>query len=215
MPSEKLAAHVEAHVFPVYAQCDPGHRLDHVRTVLRRAAAFAEGLPDIDQDVLFAAVAYHDVGCAVDRERHEKISAEALRHDPVARKLLGPDRLELAAEAIEDHRASSGREPRSAYGRILSSADRNVDLGSALLRAWQFRLSVLDEKGLDYVVDDAYEHIRSKYGTGGYAASAMYFPDPEYDAMLERAAEITTDRETFRTAFLEAAGYPDPEADGE
>ena len=31
------------------------------------------------------------------------------------------------AQAVEYHRASGGREPRSVYGKIVSEADRDID----------------------------------------------------------------------------------------
>ena len=39
-------------------------------------------------------------------------------------------------EYIEDHRASSNHEPRSIYGKIVSTADRNITIESCLSRSY-------------------------------------------------------------------------------
>lgn len=208
MVDPDLEKYVKTEILPKYEACDPGHRSDHVAYVLRRAESFASQVPGIDPDVLYAAVSFHDLGCAMDRETHETISAEMLRSDEAVKRILSPEQVELAAQAIEDHRGSSKRTPRSEYGRILSSADRSTDLADALRRAWQFRETDIAEGRLEWAVDDAYEHINRKYGKNGYARKAMYFDDPEYEAMLAEAEKVTRDRETFRAAFI-AAGRTD------
>jgi uncharacterized protein len=38
-------------------------------------------------------------------------------------------------EAVEDHRASSSRQPRSIYGKIVAEADRDIDTHEIFLRA--------------------------------------------------------------------------------
>lgn len=204
MIDPNLEKYVKTEILPRYDKCDPGHRVDHVMYVLRRAETFADQIVGIDRDVLYAAVCFHDLGCAVDRETHEVISAEMLRSDVPIKAFLSPEQIELAAQAIEDHRGSSKRKPRSDYGRILSSADRSTDLTDALRRAWQFREKDIAEGRLEWAVDDAYEHIDRKYGKDGYAKTAMYFDDPEYEAMLDEAEKITRNRESFREAFIAA-----------
>ena len=61
-------------------------------------------------------------------------------------------------EAIEDHKASLNREPRSIYGKILSSADRNID-------------------------EECYKHTLEKFGNGGYAN--FFVEDMEYNNYLK------------------------------
>lgn len=41
-------------------------------------------------------------------------------------------------EAVEDHRASSSRQPRSIYGKIVAEADRDIDVHEIFLRAIQY-----------------------------------------------------------------------------
>jgi len=208
MENAILVSYVEGEILPRYERCDPGHRASHIHHVLERARRFAGQVPGVDPDVLYAAVCFHDLGCAIDRETHEKISAGMLRSDKRIAEILTPEQIELAAQVVEDHRGSSKHAPRSIYGKILSSADRSTDLNDALRRAWQYRVKEIAAGQLDWAVKDAYEHICRKYGKDGYARKAMYFDDPEYTAMLDLAARITKDIESFRAAFI-AAGTND------
>lgn len=43
------------------------------------------------------------------------------------------------SEAIEDHRASLEYIPRSIYGKIISSADRNTSIEDILKRTYEYR----------------------------------------------------------------------------
>lgn len=43
-------------------------------------------------------------------------------------------------EAVEDHRASASRQPRSIYGKIVAEADRDLDTEVVFRRAIQFGL---------------------------------------------------------------------------
>ena len=56
-----------------------------------------------------------------------KTSARLLREDPALERWFTPEERETMAQAVEDHRASGGREPRSVYGKIVSEADRDID----------------------------------------------------------------------------------------
>lgn len=39
-------------------------------------------------------------------------------------------------EAVEDHRASSSRQPRSIYGKIVAEADRDIDVHEIFCAAY-------------------------------------------------------------------------------
>lgn len=46
-------------------------------------------------------------------------------------------------EAVEDHRASSSRQPRSIYGKIVAEADRDIDVHEIFLRAIQYGKEII------------------------------------------------------------------------
>ena len=82
---------------------------------------------DVDKDVLYAAAAFHDTGLVDGREVHHMSSGRIIREDPHLKEWFTPDKIETIAQAAEDHRASSGCEPRSIYGKIVAEADRDIE----------------------------------------------------------------------------------------
>ena len=76
----------------------------------------------------------------IDAKNHEKISGDMLYQDSNLRKFFTEDEMLIMKDAIYDHRASSSNEPRTIYGMIVSSADRNISIESTLKRTYAYRL---------------------------------------------------------------------------
>ena len=101
------------------------------------------------------------------------------------------------AEAVEDHRASSERpEPRSIYGKIVSSADRSYSVNEILARAYDYNKTLHP----DYTEDELIEAVRSP---DGYAATKIYFLKEEYYEFLKEVDRLTRDPEQFKKAQQE------------
>ena len=80
MIPEGLRQYVETEIIPRYAAFDKAHRQDHVRAVISRALAMGTAY-DIDEGMLYAAAAFHDLGLAVCRETHHLESGRIIRAD--------------------------------------------------------------------------------------------------------------------------------------
>ena len=80
------------------------------------------------------------------------------------------------AQAVEDHRASGGREPRSVYGKIVSEADRDIDPERIVQRTMAYGKYRCPQLGEEGQVQRAVEHIREKYGEGGYLKLWLHSP---------------------------------------
>ena len=80
---------------------------------------------NVNLDILYTAVAYHDI---IDRENHEKVSAKIMVEDKNLNRFFNTTELQLIKEAIEDHRSSKTGEPKNIYGKILASADKTVTI---------------------------------------------------------------------------------------
>ena len=127
-----------------------------------------EGL-EADPRLAYVVAAYHDLGAArFGREDHEKTSAWLLRQDRALERWFTPEERELMAQAVEDHRASGGREPRSVYGKIVSEADRDIDPEHVVQRTMAYGKYRYPQLGAEGQVRRAVAHIREKYGEGGY-----------------------------------------------
>ena len=58
--------------------------------------------------------------------------------DENLKRFFSEKELKIIKEAIEDHRASSNHDPRSIYGKIVSTADRNITVSSCLKRTYTY-----------------------------------------------------------------------------
>ena len=165
---QELRRYVEEEILPQYAQSDPAHGLGHIQAVVENSLELLELVP-ADPRLVYVIAAYHDLGAArFGREDHEKTSARLLRQDRALERWFTPEERELMAQAVEDHRASGGREPRSVYGKIVSEADRDIDPERIVQRVMAYGKYRCPQLGPEGQVRRAVEHIREKYGEGGY-----------------------------------------------
>ena len=192
----EIQQYVERCVLPRYARLK-GHTMTHIEQVIERSLRFAEQAGDVNTDMVYVVAAYHDLGRLVDNGRHHLESAKMLRADAFLRSRFSPEEIETMAEAVEDHRASLGHEPRSVYGRIVSSADRNPDVESMLERCYDYTKLLNPGLTEDEIIEQARVLLREKYAPDGYAAKTMYFRDETFDAMLAEVARITASPELF------------------
>ena len=128
-------------------------------------------------------------------KKHEIISAEIMSQDENLHKFFSDEELKIIKEAIEDHRASAKDDPRSIYGRIVSSADRNNTVESCLKRTYTYGKK-LNPKATDMeLYNRAYDVLVNKFGEDGYAK--FYFKDSKYEAFLKEIRALLKDKEKF------------------
>ena len=196
---EEIRAFVEREIVPRYDGFDAGHGRDHVSTVISQALDLAQYYPEVDRCMLLVAAAYHDLGLAYGREDHHTHSARIVREDERLRQWFSDDEVNIIADAAEDHRASSGHEPRTIYGRIVAEADRIIDGATIVRRALQYGMK--HEPGLDR--EGQYrrlmEHMREKYDYGGYLK--LWIPHGENARRLEEFRQTLADETAFRRLF--------------
>ena len=195
---EGLQPYVEAEIIPRYSNFDKAHQEDHVRNVIRQALELARHY-DVDTDLVYTAAAYHDTGLAVDRATHHLESGRIIRSDTRLREWFTPEEIETAAQAAEDHRASAKTAPRSIYGRIIAEADRLIDPLTIIRRTIQFGLSHYPELDAGGHWERTLEHLREKYGDGGYLQ--LWIPESPNAARLEELRKIIREPETLRSIF--------------
>ena len=193
---EGLQAYIEAEIIPRYRNFDKAHREDHVRSVIAQALELAQYY-DVDPDLVYTAAAYHDTGLAVDRATHHLESGKVIRTDGRLREWFTADEIETIAEAAEDHRASSKTAPRSIYGRLIAEADRLIDPMTIIRRTIQFGLSHYPELDTEGHWERTLEHLREKYGDGGYLQ--LWIPESPNAERLEKLRRIIREQETLRS----------------
>ncbi len=206
MIREELKNYIENEIFKSYEKNDDAHKLDHIMYVIDRSFMFASRVPDINMEMVYVIAAYHDIGHYIDAENHEKLSGKMLLEDKNLRKFFSEEEIKMMSEAVSDHRASSKNEPRSIYGKIVSSADRNVLIEVPLKRTYSYRKKHSPNLSLDEIIEESRLHLLDKFGKNGYATTKMYFEDEDYKKFLEDITELVSNKEEFKRRFLEVNG---------
>ena len=131
----------------------------------------------------------------------------ATEHAPFAVRLLDSGRhvlsevlpCETMAQAVEDHRASASRAPRSVYGRMVAEADRDLLPETVFRRTIQFGLEHYPEKAEEEQWQRFREHIQQKYSSSGYIH--LWILGSENEANLKELRGIIADEQQLRNAF--------------
>lgn len=113
----ELVRYIHEKVFPVYAQNDRAHQLEHIAYVIRRSLLFMQQFDGLNADMVYTIAAYHDIAHHIDKDNHETLSAAAFEKDEAMKKFFSAEQIQVMKEAIEDHRASLEYVPRSDYGK--------------------------------------------------------------------------------------------------
>ncbi|MBO4742904.1 MAG: HD domain-containing protein [Bacteroidales bacterium] len=192
-----LVEYIEGSVIPRYASFDKAHRQDHAHTVIARALEMADNT--IDRNVVYAAAACHDLGLSVDRATHHLESGKIIRQDAFLQQFFGPEKLEIVAQAAEDHRASSKSEPRGIYGRLVAEADRLIEPITIIRRTVQFGLDHYPDLDTEGHWERTLQHLREKYGDGGYLK--LWIPGSPNEAKLEELRVIIRNPQVLREVF--------------
>ena len=96
--------------------------------------------------MVYVSAAYHDLGMEGPRAIHHITSGKILAADARLKKWFSTEQLRIMKEAVEDHRASSSRVPRSIYGKIVAEADRELDFNIVFSRTVLYGLENYPEK---------------------------------------------------------------------
>lgn len=200
MLNQKLKDYIEINILPEYTKNDSGHGIEHINYVIDRCFRFAEQFDNIDLDMLYTIAAFHDIGHHIDKKNHEILSAKIFYDNEDMKQFFNDEQRIIIKEAIEDHRASSGRIPRSNYGKIISSADRSTDVNEFLRRTHAYTLKHTPEATLEQMLIRAYNHTTDKYGDNGYAKH--YVVDDEYNEFRNEISNLLSDRNLFNAEYL-------------
>ena len=203
MINQELKKYIEENILPTYEKNDKGHNLEHINYVTNRSLKFADNIKDINYDMVYTIASYHDIAHHIDAKNHEKLSSEILMNDKNLKKFFNVDEIKIMAEAVYDHRASLEKEPRSIYGKIISSADRNTNIDNILRRTYQYRIKHNPEYSLEEIIEESKQHIIDKFGHKGYAVEKMYFKDIEYEKFLNNVKTLIEDNDLFIKRYKE------------
>ena len=166
-PSLDLVEFIETKILPQYAAFDAAHNMEHVTRVIRHSLELVK-ITGADINMVYTIAAYHDLGMSGPRAVHHLTGGKILATDARLRKWFSPEQLKVMREAVEDHRASASRSPRSIYGKIVAEADRDLDTDIVIRRTIQFGLANYPQLDYEGQYRRFKEHMDNKYSKDGY-----------------------------------------------
>ncbi len=193
--NNELVQYIENEIFPLYNRNEEGHGINHIKTVIKRSLELAKDY-DVDLDMVYTIASYHDLGHYIDRKTHEIISAEIFMKDEKIKQWFTDEQRSIIKEAIEDHRASSNHEPRTIYGKIVSTADRTIiDIDNTIKRSYSYGKRNYIGLSEEEQIERVYQHLIEKYGENGYAK--VYLEDKEFEDALDKLRQAVSNKEEF------------------
>jgi len=198
MASLDLVEFIETCILPEYNNFDRAHNLEHVTRVIRRSLELA-AQTGADVDMVYAIAAYHDIGMSGPRAVHHLTGGRILADDRRLRRWFSEEQIRIMREAVEDHRASASRAPRSIYGKIVAEADRDISPETVFRRTVQFGMANYPEKNREEHWQRFREHMDNKYSASGYIR--LWIPGSANEKQLAELRNIIAAKTELRRCF--------------
>ena len=189
---------IETQILPRYAEFDRAHNMEHVTRVIRSSLELVK-TTGADPNMAYTIAAYHDLGMIGHRADHHLRGGKILAADARLKKWFSPEQIKIMKEAVEDHRASASRAPRSIYGKIVAEADRDIDTETVIRRTVQFGLSNYPELDHEGHWKRFKEHMDNKYSKDGYIR--LWIPNSPNARKLNELRELIARPDKLREAF--------------
>jgi uncharacterized protein len=197
-PSLDLVEFIETQILPQYQQFDRAHNMEHVTRVIRSSLQLAQQT-GADVDMVYTIAAYHDLGLTGPRAIHHLTSGKILMADARLKRWFSPEQLRLMKEAVEDHRASASRAPRSIFGKIVAEADRDLEPTTVIRRTIQFGLANYAHLDRESHWQRLLQHLEEKYSTRGYIH--LWISGSQNERWLNELRELIEHPNNMRPIF--------------
>lgn len=193
-----LMSFVETQILPRYNAFGRSHGLQHVQRVIANSLELAR-ITGADTDMCYTIAAYHDLGMSGPRAIHHLTGGRILAADQRLRRWFSPEQIKIMKEAVEDHRASTSKEPRSIYGKIVAEADRDLDAVIIFRRAIEYGLENYPEFDKEGQWRRFRQHMQEKYSTAGYLR--LWIPNSPNEQKLKQVRTIIDNPNELRNWF--------------
>lgn len=196
----EIMSFVESQILPRYAAFGESHGLRHVNRVIKNSIQLAQQT-GADLDMAYVVAAYHDLGMSGPRAIHHITGGKILAADARLKRWFTPDQIRIMKEAVEDHRASASRAPRSIYGKIVAEADRDLDPAEVFTRAIDYGREHYPQLDKEQQWRRFAQHMDEKYSRNGYIR--LWIPHSPNERNLKKIQDIIADRAELRRIFDE------------
>lgn len=210
--NSELKEYISKNIFPEYSKNDGGHNIAHILEVIRRSFALNDTFKlGLDDNMMYAIASSHDWGKYIDHERHHLIAAENFMNDQGMKKFFTDEERKTIKEAIEDHRSSKEEEPRSIYGKLISSADRNTRIEIVFIRSFYVAHERTPEMNIEEYLDYTIKRLSKKYDETN--PENMFFEDETYKVFIEDMRALLKNEEEFKKRYCEVNNITSREHD--
>ncbi len=193
--NKELIKYIEEKIFPIYDTFDKGHDLNHIEAVIARALELAKSIAGINFNIVYASAALHDIGIQVQRKNHALYSGLFVEQNHELEKFFAGEEIKIIKEAVEDHSTSRGIEPRSIYGKIVCDADKDNDLETSLLRAYEFTKKYYPDYDEEECIKNVFEQLQLKFGEDGKVR--FWINNEKQQEFLNRMRQLANNEEEF------------------
>ena len=198
--NQELKDYIEKSIFPQYEENDKAHGIIHIKEVIRRAFALNDTFKlGLDPNMIYAMAAYHDLGKHENHTIHEKIAASKFILDYRMRDFFTHEQRETIRAAIEDHRSSKEDEPRSIYGKLISSADRNTRIDMVFIRSFFVAHERMPNEVIDNYLVYTLKRLSKKYDEEN--PENMFFEDETYKIFIDDMRELLKKEDEFKNRY--------------
>ena len=202
----EIKRYIENIIFPQYALNDQGHGIVHIKEVIRRSFALKDTLKlDLNDDMVYVIAACHDWGKYEEKkdvgERHATIAAKRFMNDETMPNFFNEEQRLTIKEAIEDHSSSLAELPRSKYGELVSSADRNTRIEIVFIRSFFVGKVRTPDMTVEEFLDFTFKRLSKRYGEE--RPENMFLEDETYRIFLNDMRTLLKDEVAFKNRYCE------------
>ena len=198
----ELKQYIAENIFPQYSKNDKGHGLLHILEVIRRSFALNQNLNlGLNKNMIYAIASCHDLGKYINSDIHEKIAAETFIKDENMKRFFSDEQRTTIKEAIEDHRSSKKDHPRTKYGELISSADRNTRIEIVFIRSFFVAHERMPDMVIEEYLDFTYKRLSKRYSEE--EPENMFLEDDDYRNFLKEMRELLKHEEEFKDRYCE------------
>lgn len=203
--SPELKKYVETQIFPQYSKNDQGHGILHILEVVRRSFILNKSLNlNLEPNMMYVIAASHDLGKYEEHEtgeKHAKIAGRRFIENQAFSKFFTDIQRQTIKEAIEDHSSSLEDMPRSDYGKLVSSADRNTSIEMVFIRSFFVGKRKNPDQNMEDYLEFTLNRLRKRYSIED--PENMFFADSDYESFLSDMRELLKDGEKFKKLYCE------------
>ncbi len=199
---KELKEYIEKNVFPKYEPNDKAHGIIHILEVIRRSFALNDTLKlNLDKNMVYTIAACHDIGKYINSDIHEKIAAEEFIKDENMKAFFDDEKRNVIKEAIEDHRSSKEDTPRSKYGMLISSADRNTRIEIVFIRSFFVAKAKMPEYNIEEYLDYTIKRLSKRYSEEN--PENIFYEDEIYRIFLKDMRQLLKNEQEFKKLYCD------------